>query len=249
MKKLIIGNFKMNQTVSETKTYFTKFVAGFKGARADVVICPSYVSLPIARFLTENSDIKIGAQTVSDEESGSHTGEVSAAMLRSVGAEYVIIGHSDRREKFKESDKLVNKKIKTSLKNGLKCIVCIGESLADKNTGKTYDVIRKQLEEDLHGLYENELDSVVIAYEPVWAIGSGNNATVKDVESAAKLIRRVICDNFSEKASRDIQLVYGGSLNEKNYQPLISAAGIDGGLFGGISLDVNAFLDIVNLVK
>ena len=249
MKKLIVANFKMNQNIEEAKAYFTKFVSLFNGERADVIICPPYISLPLASFFTRGSKIKLGAQNVSDEEQGAFTGEISADMIKAVGGEYVIIGHSERRNKFKESDKLINKKIKTSLKNGLKGILCVGESGLDKNAGKTGEVIRKQLEEDLKGLYENELESVIIAYEPIWAIGTGNNATVKDVEFVAKIIRKVILENFSEKASRDIQLLYGGSLNEKNYQALLSATGIDGGLFGGVSLKVDAFLNIANSVK
>ena len=128
-------------------------------------------------------------------------------------------------------------------------MLCIGESLADRNSGKTYEILKKQLDEDLRGLYENELESVVIAYEPVWAIGTGNNASVKDVELAARQIRKVVYENFSEKASRDIQVVYGGSLNEKNYSALISASGIDGGLFGGSSLSANSFLNMINSLK
>ena len=249
MKKLIVANFKMNQNPSETKQYLTKFVAGFNGNRADVVICPSFVSLPVATFLASGSLVRLGAQNVSDEEEGSYTGEVSAQMLKDLGVEYVIIGHSDRRDKFKESDRLINKKIKTALKNGLKCIVCVGESLADRNTGKTFDVIRHQIEECVKGLYENELESVIIAYEPIWAIGTGQNASVKDVENAAKVIRKVIYESYSEKASRDIQVLYGGSLNEKNVGALLNCSGIDGGLFGKISLNVNQFLDIANNLK
>lgn len=249
MKKVIVANFKMNQQPSDVKNYFIKFVSLFTGVRADVVICPAYLDIPLAKFLTNQSPVKIGAQNVSDEEEGAFTGEVSAKMLKAQGVEYVLIGHSDRRIKFKESDKLINKKIKTALKNGLKCIVCVGETLADRNTERTYEVIRKQLDEDLRGLYENELESVIIAYEPIWAIGTGNNASVKDVENAAKVIRRAINENFSEKASRDIQVLYGGSLNEKNYAPLLSCTGIDGGLFGGLSLNVNALLNIANSIK
>ncbi len=249
MKKLLVGNFKMNQTPSQTKQYLIKFVAGFNGNRADVVLCPSFVSLPISSYLTKGTLVRIGAQNVSDEEEGAYTGEVSAQMLKDIGVEYVIIGHSDRRLKYKESDKLINKKIKTALKNGLKCIVCVGESLADRNTGKTFDVIRHQIEECVRGLYENELESVIIAYEPIWAIGTGQNASVKDVENAAKVVRKVIYESYSEKASRDIQVLYGGSLNEKNVGALLNCAGIDGGLFGKLSLNVNQFLDIANNIK
>lgn len=249
MKKLIIANLKMNQNATEAKTYFTKLVAGFSTARCDLIVCPSFVSLPIANYLTAGCAIKLGAQDVSDEDEGAHTGEICASMIKDVGAEYVIVGHSERRTKFKESDKLINKKIKTALKNRLKCVLCIGETLADRSSGKAYETLKKQLEEDLRGLYENELESVVIAYEPIWAIGTGNNASVKDVELAAKQIRKVVYENFSEKASRDIQVVYGGSLNEKNCAALLSASGIDGGLFGGFSLDASAFLNMINSLK
>lgn len=249
MKKLIIANLKMNQNATEAKLYFTKLVAGFSTARCDLIVCPSFISLPIAHYLTEGSLIKLGAQDVSDEDVGPHTGEVSASMLKEAGAEYVIVGHSERRTKFKESDKLINKKIKAALKNRLKCVLCVGENLADRNSGKTYDVLKKQLEEGLRGLYENELESAIIAYEPVWAIGSGNNASVRDVELAAKQIRKVIFENFSEKASRDIQVVYGGSLNEKNCSALLNASGIDGGLFGSLSVDANNFLNVINSLK
>ena len=249
MKKLIVANFKMNLPPEGVKLYLTKFVAGFTGVRADVVICPSFVSLPVANFITKDSLVKLGAQNVSEEDGGQYTGEISANMLKEAGAQYVIVGHSDRRNKFKESDKLINKKIKTVLKNGLKCILCVGENGVDKNIGKTQDIIRKQLEEGLRGLYENELESVIIAYEPNWAIGTGNSATVKEIENSAKLIRKVILENFSEKASRDIQVLYGGSLNEKNAAALLNSSGIDGGLFGGVSLNVNSFLNIVNSIR
>ncbi len=249
MKKLIVANFKMNLPPEGVKLYLTKFVAGFTGVRADVVICPSFISLPLANFITKDSLVKLGAQNVSEEEGGEFTGEVCASMLKEAGVQYVIIGHSDRRNKFKESDKLVNKKIKTALKNGLKSILCVGENGVDKNIGKTQDVIRKQIEEGLRGLYENELESVIIAYEPNWAIGTGNNASVKEIEGAAKLIRKIIFENFSEKASRDIQVLYGGSLNERNAATLLNTSGIDGGLFGATAQNVGSFLSIVNSIR
>lgn len=249
MKKLIIANLKMNQNATDAKMYFTKLVAGFSAARCDLIVCPSFMSLPIANFLTQGSAIKLGAQDVSDEDNGACTGEISASMIKDAGAEYVIVGHSERRTKFKESDKLINKKIKMALKNGLKCVFCIGESLTDRNSGKAYDTLKKQLEEGLRGLYENELESVIIDYEPIWAVGTGNNASVRDVELAAKQIRKVVFENFSEKASRDIQVIYGGSLNEKNCSALLNASGIDGGLFGGASVDAVPFLNMINALK
>lgn len=249
MKKLIIANNKMNMVADEAKTYFTKLVAKANTANADVVICPSFTSLPVANFITKGSDIKLGAQNVSDEEFGAFTGEINAEMLKSVGAEYVILGHSERRSKFKETDKLINKKIKMALKHGLKCIYCVGESLVEKNTMKTEASIRKQIEEGLKGLYQNELESVVIAYEPVWAIGTGVTATPKDVELGASVIRNAISHLYTEQAGENIQVVYGGSLNDKNFQNILNIKGIDGGLFGGISLNVDSFVYIINNLK
>lgn len=249
MKKLIIANHKMNMIEDEAKTYFTKLVANVKNQNAEVVICPTFTSLPIANFLTKQSDVKLGAQNVSEEEEGAFTGEISAEMIKNVGAQYVIIGHSERRNKFKESDKLLNKKIKLALKHGLKCVFCVGESLVEKNTMKTESVIKHQIEEGLKGLYENELESVIIAYEPIWAIGTGVVATTKDVELGAQVIRNAVSSLYSGKAGESLQVLYGGSLNDKNYQSILNIKGINGGLFGGISLNCDAFLSIINGIK
>lgn len=249
MRKVIIANNKMNMVVEEAKSYFTKLVARANNNKVDVIICPSFTNLQVASFLAKGSMIKLGAQNVCDEENGPFTGEINAEMIKSVGAEYVIVGHSERRNKFKETDKLINKKIKVALKHGLKCIYCVGESLIEKNTMKTEQAIRKQIEEGLKGLYENELESVIIAYEPIWAIGTGITATPKDIETGASVIRKAIAESYSQKAGEETVVVYGGSLNEKNYQNILNTKGIDGGLFGGISLNVDAFVSIINNYK
>lgn len=249
MKKLIIANNKMNMDMLEAKTYFTKVVAKAANPNAEVVICPAFTNIATASYIAKGSHVKIGGQNLSDEEIGSFTGEINAEMLKSAGAEYVIVGHSERRTKFKETDRLINKKIKVALKHRMKCIYCVGESLVEKNTMKTEQAIKKQIDEGLKGLYENELESVVIAYEPVWAIGTGVTATPKDIEIGANVIRKAIADSYSEKAANKIQVVYGGSLNEKNTQNILSTKGIDGGLFGGISLNADAFISIINNIK
>lgn len=249
MKKIIIANFKMNQTPAQTKEYLVKFISRFANDNIQPIICPPFTSLGIAQFITECSPIKLGAQNVGDEERGSQTGEVSAEMVRVSGAEYVIVGHSERRVKFKENNSVINKKIKNSLKQGLKCILCVGESLAEKTALKTNEVLKKQVNECIKGLYENELESLIIAYEPVWAIGTGHTATIKDVENAVKVIRKEIEDLYSEKAGRDLTVVYGGSLNSINAQRLMQAKGVDGELFGGASLDVDVFLEICNKIR
>ena len=247
MKKVIIANFKMNQTAEETKSYFTKFLCKFDNKNIQPIICPPFTSLSVASFFTAGTEIKLGAQNVSYDES--LTGEISAKMLKNIGAEYVICGHKDRREKFKETNNIINKKIKASLKEGLKCVLCVGETFAEKNSGKTAEILKRQLEECIRGLYENELESLIIAYEPIWAMNNTSAASIKEIENGAKIIRKTINDNYSEKASRDIVVIYGGSLNSLNTGKLIFAKGIDGAMFGSASLDVDSFVSILNRIK
>ena len=181
MKK-IIANLKMNQTVSETKEYLMKLVPKFDG-KHELTLCLPYTSLYLAKFLTDGSPIKIGAQNMSDEEQGAFTGEISGQMLKDLGVSSVIIGHSEDRIKFRETNKIVNKKIKLALKNSLQVIFCIGENKAEKIADKTKSVLAGQIEEGLKGLYENELENIVIAYEPVWTIGTENPLTNKEIET------------------------------------------------------------------
>lgn len=249
MKKLIYANFKMNKTPSETKEYIVKLMAGFNRNDIELTLCMPYTSLYMGKCLLEGTDIHVGAQNLADEEKGSYTGEVSGEMLKDAGVTSVLVGHSERRAKFKENSKIINKKIKIALKNGLGVILCVGESLADKNTLKTLETLKAQIEEALKGLYENELENIVIAYEPIWAIGTGHNATVREVEYAAKVIRKVIKDDFSEKAAQELCVVYGGSLNIKNISSLANAKGINGALVGGASLDAAGFLAMINSIK
>lgn len=248
MKKIVIANLKMYKTPSEMKNYMTNLVARFDPTHVDLTICVPYTSLTDARYILEGSEIKYGAQNICDEEVGKFTGEISGAMLKDVGTSLVLVGHSERRFKFKENSKILNKKIKLALKNGLGVVLCVGESLSDKNTLKTLDTLKMQIEEALKGLYENELEKVIIAYEPVWAIGTGQHASQREIEYAAKVIRKVISDDFSLKASKEISVIYGGSLTGKNLS-ILSAKGIDGAMVGASSIDVNNFLGILSLIK
>ncbi len=248
MKKLIVANFKMSQTATETKNYFTKLLCKLDNPNLELIICPPFTSLSVAKFFTEGTEINLGAQNLADDDA-QITGEISASMLKSVGVDYVIIGHSDRRNKFKENNLAINKKIKSALKQGLKCILCVGETYTEKTAMKTADVLKKEIEEGLKGLYENELESVVVAYEPIWAVSTGKNASVKEIEEGCKIIRRVIRENYSEKASRDIQVIYGGGLNAINAGKLLQAKEIDGAMFGAASLDVDSFVSIMNKLK
>lgn len=245
MKKIVIANLKMNQTASETKDYMIDLVASIKDAQTKVVVCPPFTSLAKAYSLSKKTNVILGAQNFHYEESGAHTGEISAPMLKDVGVEYVIIGHSERRKEFHENNTLINKKIQTAMNNGIKVVLCVGESLTERNANKTQSVLKAQLEQALNGLYENELDNIVIAYEPIWAIGTGKTATDKQIAETAYIIRQIIKENFSSKASNKMLVVYGGSVNKQNSKKIFATKGIDGALIGGASLDVKQFVDII----
>ena len=246
MKK-IIANIKMGQTPSETKKYLMTLASKFDDEIKELTICLPYTSLACGQYLLSNTNIAIGAQNLSDEEKGSYTGEISGAMLKDSGVKRVIIGHSERRSKFKETNKLINKKIKIALKNRLEVILCVGENLIDKNTMKTLDVITVQIEECLKGLYENELENITIAYEPVWAIGTGKSATIKEIEASVSAIRKAVAHSFSQKAGDEMSIVYGGSINVKNIVSIIKANGLYCVLIGGSSLDVQNLLYMISL--
>ena len=246
MKKLIIGNFKMNTKPSEFKQYAMTLATKTKTTKNDIVVCPPFTHLAVAKEFLSGSKVEYGAQNISEYENGSYTGEISASMIKDLGATYVIIGHSDRRGKFKESERLVNRKIKTALANGLKVVLCVGESLHTREERQTYNFVKKQLDDELKGIYENELDSVVIAYEPIWAIGTGKVATKKDIEKMSEIIRKEIEFNYSAKAAKNISVVYGGSVNLQNYKKIVTIEGIDGVLVGGACLDCDGFAEIAN---
>lgn len=243
----IIANFKMNYTVEETKQYMIEFLSKVDKEKAEITLCLPYTSLAVGNYFLKDSSIKLGAQNLSDEEEGKFTGEINGKMLVSTGVQSVIVGHSERRTKFKENSKIINKKIKIALKNRLNVILCVGESLTEKNTLKTLETIKNQLEEALKGLYENELERVTIAYEPIWAIGSGKSATIKEIEYAVKAIRKVLSDDFSPKAGKETQVLYGGSITNKNVQSIMRAKEINGILVGGACLDANGFASLINI--
>lgn len=247
--KTLIANFKMNLTPSQTKDYLMTFLSRVDCEKLDLTLCLPYTSLMVGNILCKGKNIRLGAQNISDEESGRNTGEISGSMLKDSGVDYVIVGHSERRKKFKEDGKAINKKIKIALKNGIGLILCVGESLAERNTLKSYEVLRDQIETALKGLYENELERITIAYEPVWAVGSGKTPTAKEIESAVKEIRKVILDDFSQNASENIKVIYGGSIDSKNIKQFVNCKKLDGFLVGQSCLDPNEFLKICALVR
>lgn len=245
MKKIVIANFKMNQTPLETKDYMIDLVSRMKGEKTKVVVCPPFTSLAKAYSLTKKTNVTLGAQNFHQDEKGAHTGEISAAMLKGVGVEYVIVGHSERRKEFKETNAVINKKIKAALNGGLKVVFCVGENLNERNTNRTENVLKTQIEQGLLGLYENELEGIVVAYEPVWAIGTGVVATEKQISSSISTIRKILKELFSTKAAKETLVVYGGSVNKQNAKKIMAQSVVDGVLVGGASLVAEDFFEII----
>lgn len=239
MKKIIISNLKMNTVPSDMKSYSMQLATKTAGSKNRIIVCMPFTHFHTAKQFLDGSKIEIGAQNVSDEEAGKNTGEISASMLKDSGVSYVIVGHSERRSKFKETDRLINKKLKMALSQGLKVILCVGEDRVTRENKGACQFVKKQLDDVLKGIYENELESVIIAYEPIWAIGTGKTATLKDIEKMVGVIRKEIAYLYNDKTQ--ISVVYGGSIDIKNYKKIISLPCLDGALVGGASLDVDNF--------
>jgi len=246
-KNVIAGNWKMNNDLSESQNLITRLTSGLSNLKinCDVIICPPYTSLSEANSLIKNTIVKLGAQNVYHEDNGAYTGEISPLMLKSVGCEYVIIGHSERRTIFKESNETINKKIKKALEHGLKVIFCIGETLDEREKNITNDVVKKQVMEGLLEIDEKAISNMIIAYEPVWAIGTGRNATPQQAQDVHKFIRKLIEDKYSSGIADDLTIQYGGSVKPDNARELLSQPDIDGALVGGACLKAESFIDII----
>ena len=244
-KPMIAGNWKMNKSPSETVALIKELKEIQVKTNADVVVCPMTVSLFAAAQALKGSEIKLGAQNVHFEDKGAFTGECNAASLKELGVEYVIIGHSERRQYFGETDETVNKRVLKALEAGLKPIVCVGESLAQKQQGITNEVVCLQTKIALLGVTSAQIDDVIIAYEPIWAIGTGMTATPKDANDTIRAIRGAIREVFGF-ASERVRILYGGSMNDKNANALMSESDIDGGLIGGASLVAEKFEKVIN---
>ncbi|MBR6033363.1 MAG: triose-phosphate isomerase [Clostridia bacterium] len=245
-RKVIAGNWKMNMLPNEAIEFVQKLEPLVKDTKNEVILCVPYTDLFYTLNMAQGTNIKIGAQNMHYESKGAFTGEVSAEMLKCIGVEYVIIGHSERRAYFAETDETVNKKLKSALKNELKPIVCVGESLEQREKGETKDIITNQTRLALEGLSPEEVEKVIIAYEPIWAIGTGKTATANDAEESIHAIREEISKIYGQDTSDRVIIQYGGSVKSSNSQELFSMPDIDGGLVGGASLDANEFAKIVN---
>ncbi|MBE6591562.1 MAG: triose-phosphate isomerase [Ruminococcaceae bacterium] len=236
MRKIVIaGNWKMNKTPSEAAELATQ-IAALENNKAEVVICVPYVDIFAAKQAIAGSKVKLGAENVHWEASGAFTGEISAPMLVECGCEYVIIGHSERRQYFGETDETVNKRTKAALNAGLKVILCVGELKEERETGKTEEVVKRQVIEGLKDISAEQMANVVIAYEPVWAIGTGLTATNEQAEEVCAFIRALLKDLYCDCVADSTTIQYGGSMNAKNAADLLAMPNIDGGLIGGASL-------------
>ncbi len=246
-KPIIAGNWKMNKTAAECRELVTALVPKVANAKCDVVICVPFTDIALAAELTKGTNIKVGAQNVAWADSGAFTGEISAAMLKEAGAEYVVIGHSERRQYFGETDKTVNARLVQALKNGLKPIVCVGEKLDERESGETERVCETQVKGAFEGISAEDAAKVVIAYEPVWAIGTGKTATDEQADETIGFIRSVVAKLYGNKLADGMRIQYGGSMNAKNVDGLMSRQNVDGGLIGGASLKADDFAYIVNV--
>ena len=245
-RKVIAGNWKMNMLPNEAMAFIEGLAPLVKNSEAEVVLCVPYTDLFYSLLTAQDTNIKIGAQNMHWEESGAYTGEVSGKMLKSIGVEYVIIGHSERRQYFNETDETVNKKIKSAFANELRPIVCVGETLEQRETGKAEEIVTNQTKIALEGLTEEQVENTIIAYEPIWAIGTGKTATAEDANNSIKAIRNEIAKNYGQNIADKVIIQYGGSVKASNAKELFSTSDIDGGLVGGASLKVEEFANIVN---
>lgn len=248
-RKVIAGNWKMNMLPNEAIAFIENLTPLVKNTENEVILCVPYTDIFYSMLIAQGTNIKIGAQNMHFEESGAYTGEISGSMLKSIGVEYVIIGHSERRQYFAETDETVNKKIKAALRYELNPIVCVGETLEQREAGKTEEVITSQTRLALEGLGNEEVKKVIIAYEPIWAIGTGKTATSEDANNSIKAIRKEIANLYGEETANEIIIQYGGSVKSSNAKELFTTSDIDGGLVGGASLKPEEFAKIVNYME
>ncbi|MEX0332808.1 MAG: triose-phosphate isomerase [Puniceicoccaceae bacterium] len=248
-KYLIAGNWKMNKTDSEGADLVNEIKVGL-GQKLDVgvALCPPFTALESCAKAIEDSNIQLGAQNMHPKLEGAYTGEISPVMLRSLFCTFVILGHSERREYFKESDAFINEKVLAALESSLKPILCVGETLEQREAGETFNVVRTQLVDGLQGVTADAADNLVVAYEPVWAIGTGKTATPEMAQEVHKMIRDELTALFGEAADK-VRILYGGSMKPENASELLDQPDIDGGLIGGASLKAKSFLDLIEIAQ
>lgn len=244
-KAVIAGNWKMNKTPSQTTALINEMKPLVANADCEVVLCVPFVDIPAAVEAAKGSNIKIGAENVHFKASGAYTGEISAEMLKECGVEYVVIGHSERRTYFGETDQTVNLRSLAALNAGLKAIICVGETLEQRELGYTETLLKFQTKMALTNVTEEQLENVIIAYEPVWAIGTGVTATAEQADEGNGFVRQAIAEVYGDKVAQSVTVQYGGSMNAKNAEELVAKVNLDGGLIGGASLKAPDFAAIV----
>ena len=247
-RKIIAGNWKMNMLPNEAMNFINELEPSIKNAKCEIILCVPYTDLFYSLLTAQNTNIKIGAQNMHWEESGAYTGEVSPNMLKCINVEYVIIGHSERRQYFAETDETVNKKIKSALKHELIPILCVGETAIQREKKIQEEVIKEQIKKALSEISQENAKKIIIAYEPIWAIGTGKVATKEDANNMLKCIRKEIENLYSVDVAQNISLLYGGSVKKENAKELFSTSDIDGALIGGASLKVEEFNEIIKQI-
>ncbi|AGY75977.1 triose-phosphate isomerase [Clostridium autoethanogenum] len=245
-KAIIAGNWKMNKTVTEALKLVEELKPLVSDAKCDVVVCPPYVCLDAVVKAVKGSNIKVGAQNMHYEESGAYTGEVAPNMLKDIGIDFVIIGHSERRQYFNETDESINKKVKKAFEYDINPIVCCGETLEERESDVTEEVLGKQIKIDLAGLEKSQIEKLVVAYEPIWAIGTGKTATDKQANDTIAYIRSVIAKMYGRETAEKTRIQYGGSVKPATIKAQMAQSDIDGALVGGASLKSEDFAKIVN---
>lgn len=245
-RPVIAGNWKMNKTVDESVDLVKALMPLVKSAKAEVVVCPTFISLNEVVKTVNDSNIGVGAQNMYYKESGAFTGEISPSALKDMNVKYVILGHSERRQYFKEDNGEINKKVDAALNHGLKPILCVGETLDEREKGITFKVIEEQVTGCLAGMEGKNLENLIIAYEPVWAIGTGKTATSQDANEVIGYIRKLLRQMLGDTVADNTRILYGGSVKSSNIKELMSMPEIDGGLVGGASLEAVEFSKIVN---
>ncbi|HOE83844.1 MAG TPA: triose-phosphate isomerase [Sphaerochaeta sp.] len=245
-RPFIAGNWKMNMTPSEGAAFALQLKDALKDSKTKVMVAPPFVTIPAVMSVLKDSNIIVGAQNMSDVRSGAHTGEVSVLMLKDLGVHTVILGHSERRSLYAESDAFINRKVLLAVEEGMDVVLCIGETLAEREGGQLEEVLTRQVTEGLKGVKAEGMRQITLAYEPVWAIGTGRTATGEDADSAHAFIRGLVAKLYSQGVAEELIIQYGGSVKANNAKALMSKEHIDGALVGGASLSVEQFLPIVN---
>jgi len=244
--KIVAGNWKMNNDANQTEVFLNNLIKQSFNNNVKVMVSPSFTNLQKSVIILLDSEIEAIAQNMNESEKGAYTGEISPSMLKSVGVNRVILGHSERKAHYNENDQILNKKIKNALKNKIGIIFCFGEEINDRNSKKEFKVVESQLSNTLLNIHESDWNNIILAYEPVWAIGTGENATAKQAQEMHSFVRNWIKINYDKKISEMVPIIYGGSVKPNNALEIFSQPDVDGGLIGGASLKIDDFVEIIN---